>query len=113
MQGIIQGSSNGFQEQRYQYEENQRDKADGKSGGRKSLVGVDVFLVGKTEESGFHTKRKKDKEQGCVGVQVGDNAVSPGFGRHPMGVDGHQQVVQEPTDNAAQAINGGLFRQGA
>ena len=49
-------------------------------------------------------------------LKVGDKTVggrATGLSAYFIGIKGHQQVVQESADDATQAVNGGLLRQGA
>ena len=109
----MQGAGDGLQQHADQYYEEQRNQTYRQTRGGKSLVGVDAFFVGETEEGRFHAESQDDQQQGGVGVQVGNDTVAARFGSDFIGVKRHQQVVQEPADDAAKAVNGGLLRERA
>lgn len=96
-----------------QYHEQQGDQSHGQPRGGEGLVGVDILLVGEAEKGGLHAEGEDDEKQGSVGIKIRHDAVAARFGSDFVGIERHQQVVQEPTYNAAQAVNGGLLRQGA
>lgn len=82
-----------------------------REGGAEDLAGLLFALVGEVEESGFHTKSKDYQQERGVGVDFGDGAVAAGDGGNLVGVEGHEQIVEETPDDAAEAIDDSIGKK--
>ena len=71
---------------------------------------VAFFLVHEAEEGGLHTKGEQHQQQCSLGIDVVIDAVV-GARLQCIGVKGHHQVVQEPTDDATHPIHSCVLDQ--
>ena len=110
MGGITHGRGDGGEERQHDGHEQQGHAAHHSECGAIDRLRVFPFLVGKAEQCGFHAEGEQHHDQGHVGINVGHDAVASAFHTHLRSVEGHEQVVQEPADDAAKSINGGVFR---
>ena len=67
------------------------------------------FVIGEAEKSGFQPVGKNNQQQGDQRIEVGYHPVL-GL-RKDVGIEGYQTPVEKPPDDAAQSVNGGVFRQ--
>ena len=72
---------------------------------------VHAGLAAIAEQGRLHAEGQQRKEQRRVGVQVRDDAIAPTLHGNDVGVGNHQQVIQEPADDAAQAVERRVFRE--
>ena len=109
MVSIVQGIGNGFKENANQNHKQQRNKAYCQGRSRKGFIRVNAFLVGEAEEGSLHAEGQEDKKQGGVSIQVCYDTIASRFSGDFVGIQRNEQVVQKPADDAAQAVDGGLF----
>ena len=79
--------------------------------GGVNLSGIFAFLAHKAEEGGLHAVSKQYDEQRYVGVDVGDDAVLSSGSIELSRLYGHQQIVDEACQYAAQTVDGRVFGQ--
>lgn len=70
---------------------------------------VFLRLVDIAEEGGLHAVSEDDKEERRIGVDVGDDAVLSARCGKGCCLNGHKQVVDEATRNAAKTVDGGVL----
>ena len=73
---------------------------------------VFAFFRREAEKRCLHPESQQCKEEGRIGVEIGDYAVAAALRRDFPGVERHQQVVQETPDYAAQTVDGRVLGQG-
>ena len=111
MRGIAHRARNRMQKDHHCGHKGQCDPANEPEDGPVNLTGVLAFLVRETEERGLHSHREQREEKGSVGVEVRDYAVAAAFRGNLVRIKGNEQIVQEPPDYAAQAVDGRIFQQ--
>ena len=79
---------------------------------RRSIdrVRVLLVLVGKAEEPRLHTIGEYHQQERRPRIEVGDNTVIRLLRQH-IGVQRHQQPVEELADNGRETVDNGVFRQ--
>ena len=87
-------------EQKDKGNEKQRGATHHGQDGGVDLAAVFLFLVDKTEESGFHAEGENHEQQGRVGIHVGDHTVATAGRTDFCCVERHQQIVEESANDA-------------
>ena len=70
-----------------------------------------LIALGKTEKARFHSVGEDYEKESHIGVHIGDNAVAARLGRELGGVERHEEIVEEASDDAAHAIDGGFLSE--
>ena len=103
--GVAHGRGDGAEQRHHRQHEQHADAAHGAEGGGEDAADVGALAVGEVEEGGLHAEGEDDQQEGGVGVDVGDDAVAAGGSGDVVGVERHEQVVEEPADDAAEAVD--------
>ena len=72
---------------------------------------VGIGLVGKAEESRFHAESQQYQYQCRIGIHVRHYAITARYSRDDRRIERHQQIIQKPSDNAAQSVDCRIFSQ--
>ena len=76
---------------------------------REDGVVVLSLFVGKAEEGGLHTESEDDQDECHEGIEVGHYSVATVSCCYYVGVEGYEQVVEEPSEDGRHAIDGGIL----
>ncbi len=100
---------------RGQQQEDHREEEDPHAAHHAEGAAVDHLvvragLVREAEERRLHAEGQQRQEQRRVGVQVGHDAVPAALHGDVVRVHRHQQIVQEPPDDAHQPVQGCILR---
>ena len=112
MLGIAHRRGDGADEGEHQADEHERGEADHPKDRGIDQFRVLALLVREAEEGRLHAVGQDDQEEGGVGVQVRDDPVAAAGRRDLVGIEGNEQVVQEPPDDAAESVDGRILGQG-
>ena len=109
MRAVAQIIRNGTNEGEDAEEKNARERSDeGKARGEDG-VGPKALVVGVAEERRLHAEGEDHQNERHVGIDVGADAVVARSGRHIVGVERHEQVVEKTTHYAGQTVDGCVF----
>ena len=107
--GEEHGAGEGLQEDGDQRDEEQRRRAD-----RHERRGVDALrvalLVGEAEEAGLHAVGEDHERHGREAVEIAHDAILRGG--EDIRVKGDETPVEETSDDAREAVDGGLLGEG-
>ena len=109
---VVDELPNGAYEAEDQHEEQRRERTNDRHCGGEYGVRLLPIIVGIAEECSLHAKGEEDHQECRVGIEVGDDAVASALCRDATCIERHKHVVQETSDNTAQAIDGCVFGQG-
>jgi len=109
MVSIANGTTDGTDKAEDQQQEYSRERCDSNEGGGEDGVGLGLFIVGKAEQRGLHAKGQQYQYECRVGIDVGADAVVARVLGHVMRIKRYEQVVQEPADDAGEAVDGRVF----
>ena len=100
MIGIAHGLGDRLDEKQHKHDEGESQSAYGNQCGTIDAVGILALLVGETEESGLHTKQQDDHDEGRIGIDIGDDAITAGGCCQFCRIKRDEQVVEKPADDA-------------
>ncbi len=103
--------ADGADEAENQHQEQHRESGNDRHGRGEDGVWALALVVGIAEERGLHAEGEEDEQQGGVGVEVSDNAIASALSGDAARVERHKHIIEETPDDAAEAINGGVFDQ--
>ena len=104
---VIEPISNGLYECHGKKRGGRSGKDQEKGRRRKGIAGL-PFITGIAEIGSFHPESEHDDEQRDIGVQLCNNTVFRPVGKRPGEVGSQDNVVEQPAQDAAEAIDGGF-----
>ena len=111
MLGIAESSGYRLHENENKDKEQKDDSSYQTQGRAINLLLVFTFLVGETEQGCLHTEGKKSQKECRVGIKVRYYSVSSAFSGDDVGIKRDQQIVQKPSDYAAEPVDGSILCQ--
>ena len=109
--GITHRAGNRAQECKHCGQEHQDHQPDHLQRRAVNAACIFALLGGEAEHGGLHAEGQQGQQQGGVGVEIGHYAVTSARRGDLVGVQRHQQIVQESPDYTAQPVNGRILCQ--
>ena len=102
---VAHSIGDGAQQSENTKNEKETHRAHRAQSGGENILAILAFLIREIEEGGLHAEGENHQQQGSIGVDVGDDAIATRGSGDMVGVEGNEQVVEEPANDAAQAID--------
>ena len=109
--GIAHGGGQRLEARQHKQREDKGHGTHHAQGGAVDHAGVLAFLVGKAEERGLHAEGEGDDEDAYVTINISDDTKLTSASHPSVGLDGHEQIVDKPSGDGTDAVDGCVFQE--